>query len=537
MKTARGPTIPSWLAFVLAAGCSDFQTVGTLAPDVTAPRDAGGTVDAGTDSGEQVVIDECGASNAAGLDAASVETLMTGGDTAGLSWLYPYDGTVFPGGVGAPLLMWKSPATADAVYVRLQSSTFDYQGCLKPTGAGQLQLPSEIWSLANAATAGAGDPFKLELSVLAAGVASGPIIEHIVIATGTLPGAVYYMTVGSKLTESGGLGTLGESAIIGVRPARSAELILGASGCTGCHGLSADGSRLVAYASGSGVAYALSGSSAANPPVVGPAPGAEYGAVVPDGTLYLATAHPAGVGPRTYGASAAMNATLYETATGNPVADAGVPSGAMVAAFSGDASLLAFNDFAINGGRGLALMAFSESARTASAYRQVFSDPSLYPAWPSFLPDAKALLFSLGQGSDFTGGGTGISAIITPGPATDLYVLDLASQTSTLLAQAMGFATPADASSNTTYLPFGAGELHQNYSPTVLPVTSGGYAWLFFDSRRDYGNLGLLRQIWGAAIDVSSDSSYRRDPSHPAFFLPGQEIGTGNFRPVATLDP
>ena len=320
--------------------------------------------------------------------------------------------------------MWKSQSTADAVYVRLQSSTFDYQGCFKPTAAGQLQLPSEVWSLANAATAGAGDPFKLELNILSGGVASGPIIEHLVIATGTLPGAVYYMTVGSKLTESGGLGTIGESAIVRLRPARNAELILGASGCTGCHGLSADGSRLVAYASASGVAYALSGASSANPPVVGPAPGAEYGALVPDGTLYLATAHPAGVGPRTYGASAAMNATLYETATGDPVADAGVPSGAMVAAFSGDASLVAFNDFAINGGRGLALMDFSESARAATAYRQVFSDPTLYPAWPSFLPDARALLFSLGQGSDFTGGGTGISGIITPGPATDVYVLE-----------------------------------------------------------------------------------------------------------------
>jgi hypothetical protein len=536
MTSAAGQTITSWLALVLVSGCSDFETVGLLAPDAAPAHrgfDATAATDAGTsDAAVPIAIDDCRASNDAGLDAGSIGVLMAGGgDAATLSWLYPYDNTVFPGGIGAPLLMWQSPAVADAVYVRLHSSAFDYRGCLKPSAAGQLRFPTDAWELANAATGGAGDPFTLELSVLAGGVAFGPIVEQLVIAQGTLPGAVYYMTLGSNLAP------LGTSAILRVRPAGSAELVLGADGCAGCHGLSADGSRLVAYVSGIGEAYALRGSSAAAPSVVGPAPGAEYGALVPDGTLYLATAHPAGVGPKTYGASASSDSMLYVTASGVAVPSTGIPSGAMVAAFSGDGSLLAFNDFAINGGRGLALMSFSESLRTATSYRQVFSDPTRYPAWPSFLPDGNALIFSLGQGSDFSGGGTGVSGNLAPGPATDLYLLDIASQTSTLLARAMGFATLDDVASNSTYLPFGTADLHQNFSPTVLPATSGGYSWVFFDSRRNYGNAGLLRQIWGAAIDVSAEGSYLTDPSHPAFFLPGQEVGTGNFRPVATLDP
>jgi hypothetical protein len=106
-----------------------------------------------------------------------------------------------------------------------------------------------------------------------------------------------------------------------------------------------------------------------------------------------------------------------------------------------------------------------------------------------------------------------------------------------LLARAMGFASPEDAASGTTYLPFGSGDIHQNFDPIVSPAASGGYAWVFFDSRRNYGNVGLLRAIWCTAVDVSADGKYTVDPSHPAFFLPGQEIGTANFRPFATLAP
>ena len=60
---------------------------------------------------------------------------------------------------------------------------------------------------------------------------------------------------------------------------------------------------------------------------------------------------------------------------------------------------------------------------------------------------------------------------------------------------------------------------------------------MFFDSIRHYGNQGVQRQIWGAAIDVSSDGTYGVDGSHPAFYLTGQEPATGNHRAFAALDP
>ena len=114
----------------------------------------------------------------------------------------------------------------------------------------------------------------------------------------------------------------------------------------------------------------------------------------------------------------------------------------------------------------------------------------------------------------------------------------MASSTVTVLAKAMGYNTPADAANNTTYLPFGADELHHNYFPTVSPVAAGGYFWVFFDSVRHYGNLGLQRQLWGAAIDIQPDGDLQSRPQPPCVpTYQSQELGAGNHRAFAALDP
>jgi hypothetical protein len=106
-----------------------------------------------------------------------------------------------------------------------------------------------------------------------------------------------------------------------------------------------------------------------------------------------------------------------------------------------------------------------------------------------------------------------------------------------MLAKAMGFLSAQDLAANKTYLPFGAEEVHHHYYPTVSPVAAGGYFWVFFDSLRHYGNQGLQRQLWGTAVDLSSQGTYTVDASHPAFYVTGQEAGTGNHRAFTALDP
>ena len=92
-----------------------------------------------------------------------------------------------------------------------------------------------------------------------------------------------------------------------------------------------------------------------------------------------------------------------------------------------------------------------------------------------------------------------------------------------------------------------------NYEPTVNPVASGGYAWVVFTSRRMYGSVATIppfcsdprgvdlitnittKKLWVAAVDLSQAPG--TDASHPAFYLPAQELLAGNARGFWVLDP
>ncbi|HVW29705.1 MAG TPA: hypothetical protein VHC69_30285 [Polyangiaceae bacterium] len=495
-----------------------------------------------------LAIDECSPTNSAGIDAAATQALMAGGSGSTLRWLYPYDGTVFPRGLISPTLMWDGP-NADVVYVHLHSSLFDYKGCFKPTGPNQLELPQMIWDQASDRTGGASDPFLVELTASSGGAAAGPISEHVVVAKATLKGSIYYNSYTTKLL-SGGLLPGSGGAVLRIIPGQNAQVFLGMSGCTGCHSVSANGTRLVSLnlaglLAGAGATYALAPGQSPNPPALAAnAPETSFTGLYPDGSFYVTNAHQGVVGPRAGGPGAigAPNASVYDTTTGNAITGTDVPQTAMTPAFSADGSFLAFTDYAIDMGRGIAMMAFDGAAKKASAYKKVWeADAGNYAAWPFILPDDKGIVCAVGPNADFSGGGIGLSggaALNALAPVSDLFLLDVATGTSTLLARAMGFDTPQDAANGTTYLPFPAAEeTHHNYYPTVSPVAAGGYFWVFFDSYRHYGNLGVQRQLWGAAVDVSADGTYKTDPSHPAFYLTGQELGTGNHRAFTALDP
>lgn len=498
-----------------------------------------------------IVIDECQAGTL-GLDVPAVQRLQAGsGGPGSLRILNPYDGTVFPRGLIAPLLMWDG-GSADILYLHVHSNGFDYKGCFAPTGTNQFQLPQSVWDAMAANTRGPADPYRVELTLSAGGAITGPAAENIVVAQATLKGSIFYNTYKSLLvkpTDIIGVVTGGQGAVLRIVPGQPAQPFLGQTACTGCHSVSANGTRMVAnpnpvITTSGGATYAIDVGTPPNPaPLVPNAPSGSFAGVSPDGSFYVSNAHPGGMGPRAGGPGSGgdLNAQLYDTATGAAIPNSGVPVGAMTPMFSPDGSLLTFNDYAIGSGHGLAVMNFDGASRTASNYRQVFqvTDPATYPGWPFFLPDDKGIVFAIGTANDFSGMATGLLGPLV-GAASDLFILDPASGSSSILAQAMGFRTPQDAVSGQTYLPFGTDELHHNFYPTVSPVAAGGYFWIFFDSYRRYGNTHSslpVRQLWGAAIDISPTGTYSGDPSHPAFYLTGQEDVLGNHRAFAALDP
>jgi hypothetical protein len=186
-------------------------------------------------------------------------------------------------------------------------------------------------------------------------------------------------------------------------------------------------------------------------------------------------------------------------------------------------------------------------------------DPAVI--YSSFLPSSSAIVFEqeLSNGTDITDWGytwAGSGPSTPPGHTSELWWLDLGSGKTHRLDQLDGYAM-----SGIPYLPSGgtkhtpAQDATLNYEPTVTPISAGGYAWVVFTSRRLYGNVGTLapwdsdpdtynwdtatdvtpKKLWVAAVDLNAAPG--TDASHPAFYLPGQELAAGNARGYWTVPP
>lgn len=514
-RTVRSIATMAIVCIASLSACDGFARIGVLDGGASILDDDGGR-DAG---GGSRVVDGCGPDNAARLSPSEIMALKAASEIApGQRTLYPYDGTVFPAGMGAPTVMWAGPI-ADAVLLQLDSARFHYLGCLLPESEGRLTIPEAVWEQAGSESGGSRDPFRMRLSILTSGRVTGPMERTFTIASDAVQATLHYMSYRET----------GVPTIVRLRSGRTAEPLFAGLDCAGCHAVTAGGTTLMGHFAGSGSAFRLGAGDAAPVLIGAQRVGAEHAALHPRGDLYVATAHPRGMGTRFF-STPSLEANLFSVATGATVAGSNIPPGAMLPAFSRSGALLAFNDAAIDGGRGLAVVDFDVDTATAANYREVFRDDGAYPGWPSFTPDERALVFARGQTADFSSMGAGFPSGVLGGSPSDLYLIALqGTEESMLLARAMGFAEPTGRDED-TYLPFGSQDLHRNYHPRVAPVASSEYAWVYFDSLRNYGNYGRIRQIWGAAIERATGAV---DRSHPPFYVVGQEVGRLNLKAVA----
>ncbi|MDD9947155.1 MAG: hypothetical protein OXU20_39310 [Myxococcales bacterium] len=508
---------------------------------------------------EPATIDQCTGT----MDPADIEALAAGGvqDDA-MAFLYPYDGTVFPRGLPGPWLQW-SPAgqqPVEAVFVHARSRHYEYRGCFAATPEARVQFPTDAWDRAFVANEGPSDPLRVEITTRAGGVVSGPIAVELTLARATLKGAIYYNTYGSlKASLQGVL----NGVVMRIQPGASEpEVFVSAQTpsiagdvCVGCHSVSADGTRMVVEEhSGLGLtyntslAYDLGPDQAPRPPVASQLGNSKAGfsAVYPDGSRFLTTGR-SEIGPFSSGMSVTGTfgiepAALWNAETGQEIPDSGIPPYAKMPMFNRSGTQVVFTDQ--DAADALVVMDFDPAQNRFSDHRVIAQD-ARFIGWPFFLPDDSGVVFAVTDAPGYTTvAGPDLTGLVPN--AGHLMMVDLESGDLIPLARAMGYR---DRGMTDAYLPYGERDLNKDYIPTVSPVAAGGYYWMFFTSKRAFGNTKAepiptpdSKQIWVSALsipggDARFDASMGQDPSHPAFHLPGQELESGNIRAFATLNP
>jgi hypothetical protein len=541
--------------------------------------------------------------NSGMLGTADQGALTAGGPAnSSFKFLYPYDGTVFPLGLQAPVLQFGDgvtvASTANGTYLKLTTANFSYQ----QFGAGgtpvQIVIPQAVWTGATQSSSGTS-PIKAAVSEEVGTTVSGPLTETWTIAPGSLRGFIYYSTYKSPLLPNNPATNTG-GGILRIAPGSNAVVVQ--SGCIVCHSISANGSVLSA-ATGPDLSNPTSSdtldinASSATPTARSPSgPGQQFAfaALTPNGDLALTNGNPALAPPNEpHGFNGAYQSQLVNTTTGVAVASPSLTKlvqTAQTPAFSPDGTLVAFVDGDMAPAmRPLSVMSFdgtsvfsnlqvlrNETETTTNACNASVgwtpspappAAPTNFPspcsaqpkttAWPSFLPDSKGLIYHSGDSFDSAGYNLNGGDLEQPPQFAELRLIQLNGT-----VNAMNTLN-GRSSSGVSTLPYGeAVDNSMNYEPNVMPLPVGGYYWVVFTSRRAYGNTvapgravtsqpfdepaqdpfgsnagpSPRKKLWVAAIDLSYGTA-TVDPSHPAFYLPGQEIESANMRAFAALAP
>jgi hypothetical protein len=488
-------------------------------------------------------------------------------NAAELSFLYPYDQTVFPRGILAPLLQWQTTHAIKYVYIHLSEAGFDFKGFFAGANLVNHPIPQQAWQ--QALYSNGGDKLKVEVVVADDNGVWGPIKEEWIVAPGVLKGTVYYNSYNSRLTKIGG-----DGAVLAIKPGAYAPS-LAVPGtdtkCHVCHEVSGDGSTLITQddSYSTGKAYDLTNNNGT--PIATYAGNSTssdgssnnrkflWGALYPDGKFAMSNSRHA----REHNN---LDSNLFKVSDGSKIATTGwtnVVTSAVTPAFSGDGKALAFNFWEGPGaggvtagaGRSLAIMDFDCKQGDAgvgcgsppyafSNLRELYRNANRWPGWPAFTPDSKWIVF---HNTITAGSCTDCQLATWHNAQADLWIVNATGTPQPIALANLNGIGP----NNARYLPTNAQHPNDeklNYEPTVNPIASGGYAWVVFTSRRMYGNVAagapydngdgtypIPKKLWVAAIDLNPTPG--KDPSHPAFYLPGQELNAGNLRGYWVVDP
>jgi hypothetical protein len=505
-------------------------------------------------------------------------TTLQGTPTADstVSMLYPYDGTVWPQGLLAPLLQWGQGSHAfDSVYVHITEKNYEYQGyfAANKTPFANLPIPEAAWDAATLSNS--GDGFVVSLVFGEGAKAYGPYTQTWTIAQATLQGTIYYNSYGTTLVQNsdivngGGNSTKDHygnqygAGTLAIAPGALAPVLAAGlnspgdgTGCRVCHTVAADGKSLVTQASNANasdytrtVQVDLANDVDGGGVTVGT--NLAFPALYKDGSMLLSSG-----GGMINGDNGSH---LYSVPAGTNLNATGLGSGfgAALPAFSPDGKHVSFNFWGgsltagsttLNADQtSLGILDF-DGTSTFSNPRVLYKPSASTPVtFSSFFPNSAGIVFEEELSNPANQFG-----FTWNGNTGELWWVDVTSGTAHRLDSLNGYAKngsvylPGNQAGANTHTPSQDATL--NYEPTVNPIASGGYAWVVFTSRRMYGNVAQLspwvsdprnyawldpgqitdKKLWVAAVDLNAAPG--TDPSHPAFYLPAQELHAGNSR-------
>ena len=545
---------------------SEKQQVPTTAGELTAGGGVGGV---GGEGLGPAVTDQA--------TLTALDNPTNNGATQNLAVLYPYDKTVWPRGLLAPLLMWNwTPGDADAIKIEIKSTggSFTYKGTfgrpavLGTTGRKFIRhpIPQDIWDLASNSAGGANDKLVVSITLAKGGVGYGPISQTWTIAAARPAGIIYYNSYGTQLRQNSGEASFNGgpefgAAVLSIKAGDTKPSVVAGtttpgsnSGCRVCHVVAASGNKLIVqqgnnYARTS--AYDLKNNNAET---VLTGYDGTYGWASLNSDASLAFTNKADLAanaPQSRLYNFPPTSTTAITVNGIPTdLQAGSPS------FSPDNQHMAFEFMggtigtATGNGTQLVSLDYASATKTFSNLRVLATmTGGMRAGFPSFLPTNNELVFHYQTVNSNHRYNT------WHGAQAQIWRSDLATGKAVVLSALNGLGPDG----KTSYLPT-IGTNHGsdttlNYEPVVAPIAAGGYAWVIFTSRRLYGNLATTdpwqsdprnydagqynnvtcKKLWVAALDLNAPAG--TDSSHPAFYLPAQELVAGNARGFWVLDP
>lgn len=424
-----------------------------------------------------------------------------------LVWSYPEDGTVFPRGLGSPQLQWDGGAATDVYRLVIDAPTFAFETWRTlppPSRYGLPTLPKVVWDKLTGSVA-PGD-VTVSLQRHDGAQAYLPTTKQWRIADADLIGVIYYWEVnqGNVVRLRPGVDSAPEVFI--QRPPGVQ--------CVACHSVSSDGATLVASFNGGsspwGTFNAADGASlfASNS-------ASGFQAISPDGehVMWGESAGLASLNLSTFDSVTPMAQLLVEG--GFPVQPAWSPDGTRVAySVRTDGNWLDFTQSSVwVAGVDLVTPGFTAPLQVAAPIAN--RSAVVFPSWS---PDSNWI--ALGRATQAR----------TRGAQGELWLSAADGSSEAQLGRACGVGSLTEGQSSACY------------EPTFMPEERGGYFWLVFVSERTYGNTLIdevvstrRKQLWVTAIDADPVDGV--DPSHPSFWLPGQELDNQNMRGAWTLEP